>query len=516
MQSAQASEPTFIPQEATDNPVSIRSVILATLAVGVAPALLAYLFATTHEVLVFAIVLGVIAVGMTLANPFIGLIIFVGLLYTRPEEVIEPLKGMHFSLIASVVTLAGTILKMRMNGEKPVRTPLNAMIVGFGLIVVLSTLGQDNTNEAAQDIGKMVILVLLVLNLVRTPAKYKAFVSAILAFTCYLALYSIYQFFQGAGIQDHDVLRSQATGIFGDPNDLAATVLAGLALTLVRVKQSAKAARIGYIILAAVDIWGILLTNSRGGLLALMLVMGIALLLFTRVKAVALVIAAVLGVGFMTFGPSRLSKLDSNEESANSRFWFWANGVDQLSEHPFIGVGYDQFPGVNGGMTAHNSFVLCFAELGFTGYFCWLGCLYYCFQRIGPKTQEETRAGPRLSPGVAQSIKTLAYNSARGKILRRESWQIVKVRRDDPDFADRMAARLALFGFLAACFWLSRTYVPVLYLLISVPIAQQISAHPTATDFLPPKATRYRDWTRIALIAVTTVIFIGIIANKYK
>ena len=516
MQSVKANEPAFIPQEATDNAISIRGVILALLAGGVAPALLSYLFATTHEVMVFAIVLGLIALVLTLGNPFIGLIIFVGLLYTRPEEVIEPLKGMHFSLIASVVTLAGTVLKMRMNGEKAVRTPLNGMIVGFGLIVILSTLGQDNTNEAAQDIGKMVILVLLVLNLVRTPAKYKAFVSAILAFTCYLALYSIYQFFQGSGIQDHDVLRSQATGIFGDPNDLAATVLAGLALTLVRVKQSRNVARIGYAVLAAVDIWGILLTNSRGGLLALMMVMGIALLLFTRVKAVALVIAAVLGVGFMTFGPSRLSKLDSNEESANSRFWFWANGVDQLSEHPFIGVGYDQFPGVNGGMTAHNSFVLCFAELGFTGYFCWLGCLYYCFQRIRPKTEAETRAGPKLSPGVAQSLKRLTPGSDRIKTLRREAWQIIRVRPDDPDYADRMAARLALFGFLAACFWLSRTYVPVLYLLISLPIAQQISSRPDAFDFLPPKAARYQDWTRIAMIAVTTVIFIGIIANKYK
>ena len=516
MQSVKANEPAFIPQEATDNAISVRGVVLTVLAGAVAPALLAYLFATTHEVQVFAIVLGVIALVLTLRNPFFGLIVFVGLLYTRPEEVIEPLNGMHFSLIASVVTLAGTILKMRMNGEKAIRTPLNGMIVGFGLIVILSTLGQDNTNEAAQDIGKLVILVLLVLNLVRTPAKYKAFVSAILAFTCYLALYSIYQFFQGAGIQDHDVLRSQATGIFGDPNDLAATVLAGLALTLVRVKQSGNAARIGYAILAAVDIWGILLTNSRGGLLALMMVLGIALLLFTRVKAVALLIAAILGIGFMTFGPSRLSKLDSNEESANSRFWFWANGVDQLSEHPFIGVGYDQFPGVNGGMTAHNSFVLCFAELGFTGYFCWLGCLYYCFQRIRPKTEAETRAGPKLSPGVAQSLKRLTPGGDRIKTLRRESWQMVRVRPDDPEYADRMAARLALFGFLAACFWLSRTYVPVLYLLISLPIAQQISSRPDAFDFMPPKPVRYRDWTRIALIAVTTVIFIGIIANKYK
>ena len=69
MQSVTAPESIFISQEATDNPVSIRSVILTVLAGGVAPALLAYLFATTHEVLVFAIVLGVIALVLTLAEP---------------------------------------------------------------------------------------------------------------------------------------------------------------------------------------------------------------------------------------------------------------------------------------------------------------------------------------------------------------------------------------------------------------------------------------------------------------
>ena len=357
MQANNATEPAYLPQEATAQTLSVRSVLLFVLGIGVVPCLLSYLFATTHEIQVIAIVIGIIALLLTLANPYWGLIIFVGLLYTRPEEVLEPLKGMHFSLIASVVTLIGATIQHLMDKEPAVKTPLNGMILGFGLIVVLSTLGQDNTNEAAQDIGKLVILVLLVLNLVRTPKKYQAFVSSILVFTCYLAIYSIIKFFQGDGIQDHDVLRSQGTGIFGDPNDLAATILAGLALTLVRVKQSRQAGRAFYIVLALVDIWGVLLTNSRGGLLALLVVLGLALLLFTRVKGVALVLAVVLGVGFMKFGPSRLSELNSNEESANSRLWFWANGVDQLMEHPITGVGYDQFPDVNGGMTAHNSFV---------------------------------------------------------------------------------------------------------------------------------------------------------------
>ena len=67
------------------------------------------------------------------------------------------------------------------------------------------------------------------INLVTTPDKYRVFVSAMLLFTFYLACYSIYLYFTGSALKQQDFQRSQATGIFGDPNDLAATIVGYLA-----------------------------------------------------------------------------------------------------------------------------------------------------------------------------------------------------------------------------------------------------------------------------------------------
>ena len=99
--------------------------------------------------------------------------------------------------------------------------------------------------------------------------------------------------------------------------------------------------------------------------------------------------------------------------------------------NPLLGVGYLNFTDHND-LTAHNSFVLCFAELGIVGYFFWLALLVVA-------------------------------------IL-----QIEQVRRCEDDDALRRHARalVASFaGMLVAAFFLSRSYNPIFYLLIGLAFA---------------------------------------------
>jgi len=229
-------------------------------------------------------------------------------------------------------------------------------------------------------------------------------------------------------------------------------------------------------------------------LLALIVVIAAFLLVFTRGKIGALFLALVIAVGMIKFGPSRLSKIDRDEESANSRLVFWANGVDQLVQHPLTGVGYGNFYNFNGGMTAHNSFVLCFAELGLPGYFCWLGCLYYCFQGV-PKRREAEKETSK------EALKKLSFED--------------KPERDN-NFYDRNGARLALVGYLAAAFWLSRTYVPNLYLLIGLCVAQQMSANPQLWEWKRTKSEQKRDWQILLALVLVTISVIGIFSNRFK
>jgi putative inorganic carbon (HCO3(-)) transporter len=152
-----------------------------------------------------------------------------------------------------------------------------------------------------------------------------------------------------------------------------------------------------------------------------------------RVPAVigACVLAAV--VVAANFAGGR--QLTGGDDSATGRVQAWSEGLQMLKAQPVLGVGYGQFVDHNA-LTAHNSFVLCFSETGLLGYFFWLGLLLASF--ICLRTM---RALPLVEP-----IDT-----------------------DITQWAGIL--QLSLFAFLAAAFFLSRTFVPMLYLLLGLVVA---------------------------------------------
>jgi putative inorganic carbon (hco3(-)) transporter len=463
------------------------SVLLLLVAGLLIPALLAYGMATTNELRVLAVILGLIAVVVILAQPFWGLIFFVALLYIRPEETIPALQGMRLTLVISAVTFSGLLLRLLLNREPLVRSPLITMILGFTGAVLLSTLQIDNTVEAGQDISKLALLIILVLNLVRTPERYRTFVTAILIFSAYLALFSIYYSSTGGANVHQDTVRSQGTGIFNDPNDLASTIAAGLALCLTRVPSARAFGRVLYLMLAGIMTWAIFLTQSRGGMLALLVVYGGFCFVSTRRKGIALVLAAVLGMGLMAAGGGRMTQFDTEEESANSRFHFWAQGIDCLIGSPVTGVGYRQFPNYNEGAAAHNTFVNCFAEVGLLGYFFWIGCIYYCFRR-----RRRTRPGEP------------------------EDGRPIPLEVEDGYQRDLFGARLALGSCLFACFFLSRTYIPSVYLLICLPVVQQMATGAGPRLSYLTSAERWRDWGAIGGISIGSIFLIHVLAQTFQ
>ena len=451
--------------------------VVLLLAGALLPIVLAYSLSTGNEMQVAAAVVGLLGLLAVVARPFWGLIFFVALLYTRPEEMIPALAGMRLTLVISVSTLVGMLIQFALDREQFVRSPSNLTVLGFGAVTIFSTLVGGDMVTAVQDVGKLVILVLLVVNLARTPERYRSLITALLIFSCYLALFSIYRYFTGQTITQDNIERSQATGIFGDPNDLAEAICGGLALALPRAAANKGWLRYLYAGMAALFVTAIFYTNSRGGMLALLVVGGAFFLLLVPQKVIAAGCAAVLAFGLLTFGPSRMTTFDSTEASANQRFWYWDTGVKLLTERPLSGVGYSQFPEYNDGRTAHNSFVLCFAELGLPGYFFWIGTIFYCFRRHPKDADEE------LDPVM--------------------QWEL-------------QGARLAVVGFLVAGFFLSRTYVPVLYLLVSLPIAAQIAMRRKIRAFPLTAQQLMRDCGSIVLICIGSIIFIEAMAQHYK
>jgi O-antigen ligase len=229
------------------------------------------------------------------------------------------------------------------------------------------------------------------------------------------------------------VPRIRGLGLMHDPNDLAMGMIVAIGLIggVWRPRPELRSALL--IAAAGALVYGIYLTRSRGGAVALVVVLW--RFTATRLGRVpALVLLAVLATGALAvdYGGRSIAVQD---ESASERVVAWTEGLEMLKSQPILGVGYGQFLDHHT-LTAHNSLVLCFAETGLVGCFFWVALLVV--------TAIELHGVSRL-PG------------------------------DEPfDHAARQWAeglQLALIGFLTAAFFLSRTFVPILYLLVGLSAA---------------------------------------------
>lgn len=450
--------------------------LLIAAAAVVVPGAIAYGLLTANEAQVVAVLAAALAGFVILARPFWGLMLFVALLYTRPEESIPGLAGLHLPLLVAVVTMVGAWIQMFLEKQRVARTPMNLMVMGFFAVAILSSSPAGTAMEAALDISRLAILVVLVLNLVRTPQRYRFLVVGVILVTAYLSAYSIYLYHSGDALLRGDDRQALATGIFSDPNDLSATIVAGLALTLWQAASQRGRARWLFMALALLMTAAVFFTNSRGGMIALVVTYCVFVLRFQKRKLLAACLAGIVVVAlFVAASGSRMTDFDTSEGSANSRFHFWMTAVYTLEAHPILGVGYSRFADYNDGMVAHNSFAQCFAELGLAGFFCWMGCIYYAERRwAGEKGASEPLA------------------------------------------CDLAGAKLALTAYLVAAFWISRTYTPVLYLLFSLPECRQLISADTPAARAELGRISARDLGRVGALALAAIILIDVLALRYR
>ena len=237
-----------------------------------------------------------------------------------------------------------------------------------------------------------------------------------------------------AGADGDRALRIRGLGMMHDPNDLAMSVIVALGIVGGVWKGRWQLRHLLLAGAGAALAYGVFLTRSRGGAVALLIVVWrFVSSRAGRLPALALLIA--LGAGVFAVGVGGRALFAPPDESASERIVAWTEGLEMLKAQPLFGVGFGQFVDHHT-LTAHNSLVLCFAETGFIGCFLWVGLLVV--------TVLELR-------GIAGLPGDAAFDASARR------------------WAD--ALLLSLYGFMAAAFFLSRTFAPTLYLILGLSAA---------------------------------------------
>ena len=160
--------------------------------------------------------------------------------------------------------------------------------------------------------------------------------------------------------------------LFNDPNDLGLALVLPVPFLLDRLlnrKYLVAALCLPFLLYA------LYLTNSRGAPLALMASVFVYFVLRFRSKK-GVVIGLALSAILILFGPSRMAQLSGGDDSAYGRVEAWYEGFQMFKSSPVFGVGKGMFTDFNN-LTAHNSYMLVLAELGFVGSIFFLGLFFY-------------------------------------------------------------------------------------------------------------------------------------------
>ncbi|TAK98047.1 MAG: hypothetical protein EPO09_02910 [Aquabacterium sp.] len=450
------------------------------------------------------------ACSILLPMGFVVFLIYLMLIYMRPIEMFAPqLMELRPMVILWVIAFgSGLVSSFKHKEEFAARKRHMWVLCGFVFCIFVSKLmgsGFGEAIDALSQFSSTALLYVLVSMYVNTLPRLRAacyvimfsiFVLSVAAIASYETGYMLEQLVYRQPVSmdsvvaakdlppipadDHSgafMYRVHSVGFFDDPNDFAQMIVS-LLPWLVWLYKPGKWFRNIFVVGIPLAVFGttIFLTHSRGSLL------GVGAMLFFGVRKALGPVRTMMLIGVMAGGAAASGflggrSLSTKEESAEGRIEAWVEGFNMLRSSPLFGVGYLNFTNFNW-LTAHNAFVLCFAELGVIGFFFWIASIVLAFQ----------------------AANQVAENAPEGSDIRQMG----------------VLMRGSLVGFMTCSWFLSRTYQPTLYVLLALCVASWHIATRSQEASKVEAVTRDAPWVfttikmmMIAMSAVQAFIFVN-------
>lgn len=277
---------------------------------------------------------------------------------------------------------------------------------------------------------------------------------------------------------DHYIYRIRGVSFLNDPNDFAQLLVSLIPLLFFFWRKNFLTNILFVIVPAIILLYGMFLTHSRGAIVATLVIC----ILAGRRKIgtiPSLILAGVMFAGFTAVGWSGGREIDV--EAGEDRLEAWSAGLQMIKSHPIFGVGFDQYT-EHYYITAHNSIVVCAAELGFVGLFFWilfiLATLFdmSALGRIEPPAPDPDSLIPEHLRMRAAPVKSERSElpAPRNIVLSRGAPVGVLADESAEDESNPLskievrrmaqASLYSLAGYLTAAWFLSRSYVMTLFI----------------------------------------------------
>lgn len=376
--------------------------------------------------------------GLSGRLPFALLVFFTLVLYTRPQDLVPALGPFRLALVFGLGAAAAHAIDTLGRGG-PVARPIRELF----LLAALLALGAASVPFSLWPGGSAAILIgqltktalafLLVSHVVDTPARVRWIEGVLVAAGVYLAAGALYGYASGTLGHQEERAEGIVGGMFGDPNDLALSLVVMIALAgFEAVATRRVVVRLLCAGAIAVMLAGILATFSRGGLLALLAATGVGVMRLSRhgrgvavagLAGLALAIAALAPRGYGERATSIVEQDMDTKGSIEARLTTLRYGVEIMLENPAPGVGLGAFRIAEGAKhgrvgkwnEAHNTFIQVGAELGWAGLAVYLA-LAAC-ALANARAAARRAAGNRQLVAMAHGLETAVVGFLTGAMF---------------------------------------------------------------------------------------------------
>ena len=354
-------------------------------------------------------------------------LLFILTAYLGPETLWGPIYEFHIEIIlaflATVTSLHG------LQRSKIFSIPQTYALVGMCSAVFLSMLMAGWLGGIPAAIFNFVpnafTFVLVVINC-RTRKHLQMFAAVLLiasVFTIargYMALHAgdyLSPYLIGQGNDEGEsIYRLRGLAFINDPNDFAQLMVSLIPCMFFFWRKGSTPRNLFLVLVpVAILVFGMYLTHSRGGMIALL-----AVVLFAFRRKIGTIPAAIIAGGLfaLTSVLGWSGGRDVSVEAGSGRMEAWAEGIDLLKSHPLFGVGFQRFSEYFF-ITAHNTVVVCAAELGMYGLFWWV---MFILPTIRDATVSTAGKSEKAEDEEALPYESMAY-SARREPVAELRWQ---------------------------------------------------------------------------------------------
>lgn len=413
---------------------------------------------------------------------FFFLVVYIMIVFIRPQAFVPAV--LDWPLIP--ITLVLSFLLWSTSDHKSLDAPqfilLTLLFMFAPVTVAAANQGMSHALDAFIELVPPYLTFLLIATTALSHKRIHIMMWLVVGGAVLMSAHGIQQIHSGVGWTGETAEngRMRYIDIFNDPNDVGLSLIVAIPMAAYLFRHY-KPFMLKLLMLACIGtiLYGIKLTDSRGTVLALGAVLG--MYSWRKYGVFKTLFISMLALPVLFLASTRLDTIDPGEESAYRRVDAWYEGIHMLADNPIFGVGYRLFTEFHD-LTAHNSYILVFAEMGIPGYFLWFSFFGTCIMAMYllQKTAKKTNTNP--------AWRDLAYNMPQKNTKPTDTASSPdEGKKTADDQAIAKVLLLSLIGFATAAFFLSRSYAMPFFILCGM-----ATAHYQGTRLRKPSIPPYR------------------------